>query len=828
MLHKGYSGSQIAEIIDARLISNNPNTIIVTDILIDSRRMISPKNLLFFALVSNRNNGHYYIEELIKKGVRYFVVSELLPDNKYPDDIAFFVVENTLDALQKLTAFHRTQFDLPVIGITGSNGKTIVKEWLYQLLSIDKKVIRSPKSYNSQIGVPLSVWQINKTHQIGIFEAGISQPDEMQHLQTIINPEIGIFTNIGDAHNENFLNIYQKIGEKLKLFTKTKTLIYSSNHKKLKEILIKSEILKSLDSFSWGYEPEDNLIIYKINKENKQTTISAFFQEKKLSITIPFVDDASVENAMHCWATMLYLGYKQNTIANAMAHLQPVAMRLELKEGINNCTIINDSYNSDINSLNIAINFANQQNQHNEKVVVLSDILQSGRSDIDLYTEVNNLLIKNNISLLIGIGPAISRQAARFELNAQFFETTSDFISTYSFTNFANQTILLKGARVFEFEQINKLLQQKVHETLFEINLNALINNLNYYRSRLKPTTQIMAMVKAFSYGSGSFEIANVLQYHQVNYLAVAYADEGVELRKSGINLPIMVMNPEAHAFDTMIKHQLEPEIFNFRALQLLENSIKNNSIPLNKPVKIHLKLDTGMHRLGFGPDEIDKLMGQLKKNDLIYVQSVFSHLAASDRPEFDNFSRKQIDLFIKMASMISSATDHPILKHIVNSAGIERFPEAHFDMVRLGIGLYGTESVDNGKLDNVVCLRSSVSQIKRVKKGESVSYNRSWTAKKDTTIGIVSVGYADGLMRNLGNGKLSLWIKNKPAKIVGDICMDMCMIDLTGINAKEGDDVIVFDEKHAISELAKKAGTISYEILSRISRRVKRVYYYE
>jgi alanine racemase len=421
----------------------------------------------------------------------------------------------------------------------------------------------------------------------------------------------------------------------------------------------------------------------------------------------------------------------------------------------------------------------------------------------------------------------ISRQAARFDIDAQFFESTADFLSNYSFTQFANQTILLKGARIFEFERINKLLQQKVHETVFEINLNAMINNLNYFRSKLKPETRVMAMVKAFSYGSGSFEIANVLQYHQVNYLAVAYADEGVELRKSGIILPIMVMNPEDHAFDTMIKHQLEPEIFSFRALHLLEKTINSNPIPLNKPVKIHIKLDTGMHRLGFTEEDIEPLIERLKKNDMIYVQSVFSHLAASDKPAFDDFTEEQIKRFERMSLQFTQASDHLVFRHIDNSAGIERFPEAHFDMVRIGIGLYGTED-SLGKLENVVCLRSTVSQIKKVKKGESVSYNRSWIADKDTTIGVVSVGYADGLMRNLGNGKLDLWIKNKPVKIIGDICMDMCMVDLTGLNVAEGDDVIIFNGEHKVSELARKAGTISYEILSRISRRVKRVYYYE
>jgi alanine racemase len=827
MIHSEYSGEQIARVIDAKLVSDNPAEVVIKDILIDSRQLISPDKVLFFALVSKRNNGHKYIEELYNNGVRNFIISEFPEEIQYKTDVAIFVVNDTLKALQKLAAFHRNNFNIPVIGITGSNGKTVIKEWLYQLLSYDKQVIRSPKSYNSQIGVPLSVWQINKNHDMAIFEAGISQPDEMQYLQPIIDPDIGIFTNIGEAHNENFLNQYQKIGEKLKLFTKSKALIYCSDHNELQEVLIKSEILGNLESFSWGSHEEDNLIIENTVIEEGNTTVTALYNNASATISFPFSDKASMENAMHCWATMLYLGYKQKIISEGMKQLHPVAMRLELKEGVNNCTIINDSYNSDINSLNIAVDFLNQQNQHKQKVVVLSDILQSGKSDIDLYSEVNNLLIQKKISKLIGIGPTISRQAARFELESVFFESTAGFLANYSFTNFANQTILLKGARVFEFEQINQLLQQKVHETVFEINLNALINNLNYFRSIIKPSTKVMAMVKAFSYGSGSFEIANVLQYHQVDYLAVAYADEGVELRKAGINLPIMVMNPEDHAFDTMIKHQLEPEIFSFRALQLLEETISNNPIPLNKPVKVHIKLDTGMHRLGFKENETDLLMERLTKNEMIYVQSLFSHLAASDKPEFDDFTKEQINRFELMASKFTKASKHPILKHVVNSEGIQRFPEAHFDMVRIGIGLYGTED-KNGKLENVVCLRSTISQIKTVKKGNSVSYNRSWIAEKDTTIGIVSVGYADGLMRNLGNGRLSLWVKNKPVKILGDICMDMCMVDLTGVETSEGDDVIIFDGNHKVSELAEKAETITYEILSRISRRVKRVYYYE
>jgi alanine racemase len=828
MLHKVYSGKEVAGIIDAQLVSKiRKENILIKDILIDSRKLISAKQTVFFALISKHNDGHKYIHTLYKRGIRMFVISnEAFTIKKYPD-ASFFMVKNTLRALQQLAAYHRKQFNIPVIGITGSNGKTIIKEWLYQLLSPDVQIVRSPKSYNSQIGVPLSVWQINKTHDLAIFEAGISEPNEMENLQKVIEPEIGIFTNIGDAHSENFLGKPHKVGEKLKLFVNSKNLIYCSDHKEIKEVMIKSEILKKVNAFSWGKEETNDLIIKSTAKENNTTTIMGVYDRKEISITIPFIDHASIENASHCWATMLFMGYDNEVIAERMRKLHNVAMRLELKEGINNCSIVNDSYNSDVNSLTIAIDFISQQNQHKEKVVILSDILQTGIPVYELYTTVNNLLKQKGITKLIGIGQDISSQRDKFDLDAVFFTTTKEFLANYPLSNFSNQTILLKGARIFEFEQINKLLQQKFHETILEINLNNLVHNLNYFKSLLKPGTRIMGMVKAFSYGSGSFEIANVLQYHNVDYLAVAYADEGVELRKAGINIPIMVMNPEENAFDTMIKYQLEPEIFSFRALRLLEKSIRNNALPQNKPVKIHIKLDTGMHRLGFAEEEIEELIKKVKKNKLLLIQSVFSHLATSDKPEFDYFTKEQISNFERMSEPFSRSFSHEIIKHIVNTAGIKRFPEAHFDMVRLGIGLYGIEDKEND-LNNVVTFKSSVSQIKQVKKGESVSYNRSWMADKDTTIGIVAVGYADGLMRNLGNGKTSLWIKGQEVPILGDICMDMCIIDLTGIKATEGDEVIIFNDKHKVCELAEKAGTISYEILSRISTRVKRVYYYE
>jgi len=822
-----YTFREIANIIDGEVISLDYTDQDITDILIDSRRLITANSCLFIALVSKKNDGHRYIEELYNKGIRNFIISNR---DYFPKSSNVMYVENTLKALQKLTTAHRKKFDIPVIGITGSNGKTIVKEWLFQLLSPDKKIARSPKSYNSQVGVPLSVWQLKPDCDLGIFEAGISEPDEMDKLQQIIQPSIGIFTNIGPAHSENFLNLKQKVGEKLKLFTKVKTLIYCPDSSEIQETLIRSEILNSIETFTWSRKVDANLRIKQINHLNFKTTIEGEFEKKTVSITIPFTDDASIENAIHSWTTMLYLGYKNKVIAERMLNLQSIAMRMEMKEGINHCSIINDSYNSDIVSLNIAIDFLNQQNQHRKKTIILSDILQSGQNDNELYGEIGVLLKKKNIHKLIGIGPAISKQADKFELEKHFFLSTEAFLRQYSFSAFQNESILLKGARIFEFEQISHALQQKAHETVLEINLNALIHNLDYYRKQLNPGTKIMAMVKAFSYGSGSFEIANILQYHRIDYLAVAYADEGVELRKSGISTPIMIMNPDEQSYDAIIKHHLEPEIYNFRSLDMLEETIKINILPDNKPVKVHIKLDTGMHRLGFLPEDVDPLINRLAGNRAIYVQSVFSHLAASEDPSEDEFTRFQIGQFENMSAKFKKHLRHNIQMHILNSAGISRFPEAQFDMVRLGISLYGVPTVEDekDKLENVSTLKSTISQVKTIKKGETVGYNRTAKADKDMTISIIPIGYADGLNRKLSNGKGKVYINGIAAPIVGSICMDMCMVDITGLDAREGNDVIVFGKDHPITELAEAIGTIPYEVLTSISRRVKRVYYHE
>ncbi|MCK9612602.1 MAG: bifunctional UDP-N-acetylmuramoyl-tripeptide:D-alanyl-D-alanine ligase/alanine racemase [Bacteroidales bacterium] len=825
----GYSIKEISTITKGRLISVSGKNDVINHLLIDSRKITVANTSLFFAIVTKKNNGHKYISELHNKGVRNFVVSEM-PENieKY-EGSNFLDVKNTLDALQAIAIHHRKQFDIPVIGITGSNGKTIVKEWIFQLLSADKNIVRSPKSFNSQIGVPLSVWQMQPEHELAIIEAGISEPEEMKKLQNIIQPTIGIFTNIGSAHEKNFINNVQKTGEKLNLFTKTDVLIYCADSYEIQDRIIQSEILKQNKFFKWGCKNTADLVIKKQLKNSRNTTITGLFNSLEVSITIPFTDNASIENAIHCWALMLWLGYSNDIIASRMRLLTPVAMRLELKAGINNCSIINDSYSSDLNSLSIALDFMNQQNQHKNKTVILSDILQSALDDNELYGNVSKLLNLKGVTRIIGIGPSISDHDVLFSQKKSFYKSTDDFLNNVQLKAFNNETILIKGARVFEFEQISRLLQQKTHETVLEINLNALIQNLDYFKSKLKKGTKIMTMVKALSYGSGGFEIANVLQYHNIDYLAVAYADEGIELRKAGITRPIMVMNPEEESFDLINKYDLEPEIYSFRTLKLLIDSLNNAGKERTKQ-SIHIKIDTGMHRLGFAPGEINTLLSILKENDRITVKSVFTHLAVSENPEHDDFTLSQIKLLKEVCERLKKELPEPFLIHVLNSAGISRFKEAHLDMIRLGIGLYGISFYEEEQqnLQNVSTLKTIISQIKTINKGETVNYGRVWIADKKTTIAILPVGYADGLSRRLSDMGGYVYILGKKAMLIGSICMDMCTVDITDIDAKEGDTAFVFNDAISIKNLAKILHTIPYEILTSVSGRVKRVYYYE
>lgn len=830
MLHQLYTLREIASVIHGDLIHDKGENHTVSELLIDSRQLNNPEQTLFFAIVTSRNDGHRFVKELYDKGVRSFVIQPKVIDYDSLPDAIFVCADDSLSALQLLAENHRRRFDIPVIGITGSNGKTIVKEWLFQLLNPDKNIVRSPKSYNSQIGVPLSVWKMESRHELAIFEAGISMQGEMQKLQSVILPDIGIITNIGQAHNENFESLKQKAYEKLKLFSSSKKLFYCTEYPEIVAAFNDCDWKTNIETFTWGLGEQNNLQIQSTGIAGNHTIILATYSNRKVSITIPFIDKASIENAIHCWAFMLDMNYSDVVISQRMMQLLPVAMRLELKEGINNCTIINDGYNSDINSLAIALDFLNQQNQHSNKTVILSDILQSGQSENDLYAGIARMLSAKGINKIIGIGPAIHRQSAFFKMEKSFYSSTENYLSQFRSDHFSNETILLKGARTFEFEKIVKRLQQKAHETVLEIELNNLVANLNYYRSKLQSGVKIMAMVKAFGYGSGGFEIAKTLQFHHVDYLAVAYADEGIELRKSGITLPIMVMSPEEHSLESMISNNLEPEVFSFRVLDFLLQTLQNgNHLPSSK-INVHIKLDTGMHRLGFMENEIPRLIEKLISNPELCVKSVFSHLAASDSIEHDEFTHNQISKFLAMSNMLSEKLPQSFIRHILNSAGITRFADAGFEMVRLGIGLYGVPNTEEEKdsLQTVLSLKSTITQIKNLPENESVGYNRSSYTERPSRIGIVPIGYADGLSRLLSNGKGKLWVNGKESKIIGSVCMDMCMIDLTDIDAEEGDAVVIFDSRHPIEIIARDSETIPYEILTRISRRVKRIYFQE
>jgi alanine racemase len=817
-----YSLEQISKVIDGEIIGS-PN-LAIRYLLIDSRGVDYPYDSLFFAIKGVRHDGHKFIADLYKAGVRCFVV-EHLPDTaeKFPE-ISFLRVKNTMDALQSLAAWHRQQFSYPVVAITGSNGKTIVKEWIYQTIHSEKHVARSPKSFNSQVGVPLSLWQIEPQHDIAIIEAGISEPGEMEKLEAMIKPDIGIFTNLGEPHQENFTNYRQKCAEKLKLFKNCKQLIYCKDHSLISE-LIENQDFKDVKLFTWSFRTNADLQIINIEKENSHTTINGIFHNEALELRIPFVDEASIENSLHVLSFLLLLGYDKKVIEERLLNLAPVAMRLELKRGINNCTIINDSYNSDFGSLSIALDFLNHQQQHDNKTVILSDILQSGKSGEQLYTEVSKLLSQKNVNRFIGIGKNLTNQAKVFAPKSVFYQTTADFLKNFRKENFSDETILLKGSRSFEFEKILKVLEDKVHETVLEINLNAMVHNLNYFRSKLNPGTKVVTMVKAFSYGSGSFEIANILQFQRVDYLAVAFADEGVALRESGITVPIMVMNPEKSSFDQIIRYQLEPEIYSFKVLEQFAKVVDSFGL-VRYPV--HVKLDTGMHRLGFMEHEIDSLIDLLKNQEDLQVKSIFSHLAGSDENQFDEFTENQINKFEAMSSKILTASPYKILRHILNSAGIERFPQAQYDMVRLGIGLYGISALDPKNVKQVSTLKTVILQIKQVETSETVGYGRRFKASKSTTIGIIPIGYADGLHRILGNGVGKVMVNHNLVPIIGSICMDMSMIDITDMDVHEGDEVLIFGDAYPITEIASQMNTIPYEVLTSISQRVKRVYYQE
>lgn len=806
----------------------------ITKLLTDSRSLSSAEGTLFFAIATKRNSGSRYVRGLFEKGVRNFVVpSDSAVSFERMDDANIWYVKDVIRALQQVAAAHRSQFDIPVVGITGSNGKTIVKDWIVQLLSGDRHLVASPKSYNSQIGVPLSVWQMKPGDEMGVFEVGISEAGEMERLRNVVGPTIGIFTNIGQAHDENFLSRSQKVAEKMQLFTHCKALVYCSDHKDIHSMASEKEAMRSVLRYTWGSGEGNAVRLLHADVGTHCTTLCVAHDGKEQAIEIPFIDRASAENAMHCITLLYYLGLPGEEIARRCLALTPVAMRLEMNEGVNNCLLVNDSYSLDLNSLAIALDFVQHESQHPNKTLVMSDILQSGLPDHELYDQVCSQIKNRGISKFIGIGEALYNNRERFSSvpRTYFYHSTEEFIHRHSFDDFQNETILLKGARVFQFENIAKLLQRKSHETVLEVNLNSLVSNLNYYRSLIKPTTKLMAMVKASSYGSGKVEIANTLQYNHVDYLTVAYSDEGVELRRNGITLPIMVMNPEEESFNDIIRFRLEPDIYSMRIFRAF-NETARLFCRHGEKVPVHVELDTGMHRLGFMEQDLDMVARAFSEEGCVLrVQSIFSHFACADDPAMDDFTQSQISKFRAWSGHLKEGLgDDGILCHTCNSSGIARFPEAQMDMVRLGIGLYGIapEPYVQARLAPVSQLKTKISQIKEIPCGDSVGYNRRWVARRDSRIAIIPIGYADGLSRHLGyeNGRVE--IDGQEAPIIGSICMDMCFIDVTDVACKEGDEVVIFGTERLLKQMASAAGTITYEILTAVAPRVKRIYFQE
>ncbi len=818
-----YSTEQIAALIGAQCTGTAEGT--VKWLLTDSRSLSFPEETLFFALVTKRGDGHRYIPDLYRRGVRRFVVSALPSQEQLQQmpEACFLQVKDTLAALQLLGEKHRAEYSIPVVGITGSNGKTVVKEWLTQLLSPDRHVTRSPRSYNSQIGVPLSVWQIDEHTDVALIEAGISRLNEMKRLKPIINPTIGVLTNIGGAHQEHFNSLQEKCMEKLTLFRDCDIIIYNGDDEEVCESVDRT--LQSAREIAWSRRDSDKpLFISSVKKEEAGTTIVYCYLGFQGNYTIPFTDDASIENSLHCLAVCLYLRLRPEQIAQRMARLEPVAMRLEVKEAKHGSTLINDSYNSDIASLDIALDFMARrpESEGRSRVLILSDLMQTGQDSRSLYRKVAERIESRGIDHIIGIGPGLSASASRFHIKKSFYATTEELLQSAELDTLHHSLILVKGSRSFGFDRIAERLALKVHETTLEIDLGAMVDNLNHYRSLMVPSVKTVCMVKAFAYGAGFYEIAKTLQDHRVDYLSVAVADEGEQLRKAGITASILVMNPELTAFKTLFENNLEPEIYSFTLLEEMIRACEREGY-LHYPV--HIKIDTGMSRLGFRPDEMPRLISRLSRQSAVIPRSVFSHFAGSDSPEFDTFTHLQAARFDEAATALQAAFPHKILRHICNSAGIERFPEYHHDMVRLGLGLYGISPVGDRLLHPISKLQTTILQIHDVPESETVGYSRRGQLVRPSRIASIPIGYADGLNRRLGNGHGYCIVNGQQAHYVGNICMDVCMIDVTDIPCQEGDKVEIFGPELPVTQLAEWLGTIPYEVMTGISTRVRRVY---
>ena len=816
-----YTIHKVASVLNASFLQTG-NEASIEYLCIDSRRITHPAKTLFFALQTERRDGHNFLKQCYEKGIRNFVIHRNT-DYHFLKDSNVLMVNDTLTALQQLAAHHRSRFSIPIIGITGSNGKTIVKEWLYQLLSDDFQIARSPKSYNSQIGVPLSVWQLQPHHTLGIFEAGISQKGEMEHLFHIIQPTIGLFTNLGNAHDDGFVNAEEKFKEKMRLFQSADAIIYSKDH------ISFSVKQRNKELISIGHDTTDSLQLIELNKHSKSSSVTLKWEKDTYHFQLPFTDEASISNILSCIAVCFHLNISAGKIQERVLQLKPVSLRLEIKKGIHRCTLINDSYSADLTSFEMALNVLQQQQQHKQKTVILSDFPSAISQEASVYQSVAQHINESGVQKLITVGTAIQKYLQPLlskSVTYHAFTGTDELIHQLPTLNFSNEAILIKGARSFSLERLMPLLELQMHQTVLEINLTAIAKNIQAFRKQINPGVKLMAMVKAFSYGSGSYEIANLLQYHGADYLAVAFTDEGVELRKAGITLPVMVMNPEPVSFDALTENNLEPELYSPEITNAFTHYLQQEGLT-NYPV--HIKIDTGMHRLGFMLQELPVLIQLLKSENYFSVQSVFSHLAAAEDGNEDDFTQHQARLFDEACGMIETAAGESFLKHITNTSGIIRHHQLQYDMVRVGIGMFGLASAKGIELEEALTLKTTIAQLKHLEPGETVGYNRKGIISKPSKIATVRIGYADGYPRNLSNGIGYMLIHGQKAPVIGTVCMDMTMLDVTHIaDVKEGDEVIVFGKDLSLNQIAVWSNTIAYEVMAGINQRVKRVYFEE
>lgn len=816
-----YKITEIASLIGGKFINPEIYENDISNVIYDSRKISFPKNSIFIALTGNRVDGHDFIKSAYAKGIRNFLTSKPIDLSDYKNS-NFISINDTLKSLQLLAQKHRAQYKYPVLAITGSNGKTTVKEWLSKALSKKYKIVKSPKSFNSQLGVALSVLQMDKKHDFAIIEAGISTAGEMQNLQRMIQANYGILTNIGDAHSAGFISKNEKLKEKIILFKTCSQVIFNADDK-----LITTAISDQITGIkcSWGTAEKNKIRVASIKKESTYSYIKLHYKGAKYNFNIPFQTTDLIENAMHVITFLLLDGFDEETIQQELNEINPIANRLEIKEGIYNSLLINDTYSSDLASMQMAMEYQDLHHADKGKILIFSDFDQQLDKE-KIFLQLNELLIEKKIETAIGIGIEDTYKKIFSTNSTAFYDSAGQFLKDYNSIKIKDKCVLIKGARKFKLEVIYAHLSKQIHETILETDFSAMANNLNYYKSKLNEKTKVMAVVKAEAYGSGSIQVAQFLEHQKIDYLAVALVDEAIKIRNEGCSLPLMIFNTGSSSVETLLKYNLEPEVYSFELL----HSITRAAERLNAVINIHLKIDTGMNRLGFKLEEISELNSILKKCNLVKVKSIFSHLAASENSDFDDFTLSQFKQFDNAYSQVCDAICDKPIKHILNTAGTIRFPEYQYDMVRIGLGLYGIDEtgLSEAHLEKVHTLKSSIIQIKSLKKGETTGYSRSGKAEQDMRIAIVNIGYADGLMRGAGNGNYHPLVNDQACKIVGNICMDVCMVDITGYsNVNVGDTVEFFGKSLDIKELATACNTISYEIISRIAPRIKRLYTY-